>query len=90
MESRLIFNVAITVLIAVTVSSFCYGIPSPSPFGEVKNQGNQNMEVKAVTAACNETFRIQYEYLKELNETGAFPDETDKTPMVGIKFFTSF
>lgn len=27
---------------------------------------------------------LQTEYLVELNTTGAFPDETDKTPMVWL------
>lgn len=90
MNSKLALNVSVTFLIAVSVTSFCYGTPSPSPFLNVKQQGDQNMDVKAVTAACNETFRIQYDYLKELNETGAFPDETDKTPMVSNQVKPSF
>lgn len=81
MKSNFLFYVTTSLLVAVCVTSFCNGTPSPA-FGEVKDQGDRNLDVKSVTSACNETFRIQYDYLKELNETGTFPDETDKTPMV--------
>ncbi|KAL1403661.1 hypothetical protein pipiens_005604 [Culex pipiens pipiens] len=41
--------------------------------------------VEDIYVECNKTFIITMEYLNELNDTGSFPDETDKTPMVGTK-----
>nr|ALS03860.1 odorant-binding protein 12 [Ectropis obliqua] len=37
-------------------------------------------EVMDVLTTCNESFRIEISYLVSLNETGSFPNETDKTP----------
>ncbi|CAH2051772.1 unnamed protein product, partial [Iphiclides podalirius] len=34
---------------------------------------------------CNETFRIEMSYLEQLNESGSFPDETDRTPKCYIR-----
>lgn len=79
------------VAVIVQCSSFCYGIAAPTPYampGESAPNDNGNLDLKGITEKCNETFRIQMDYLKELNETGAFPDETDKTPMVIAKVYS--
>ncbi|CAK1590549.1 unnamed protein product [Parnassius mnemosyne] len=34
---------------------------------------------------CNETFRIEMSYLEQLNNSGSFPDETDRTPKCYIR-----
>ncbi|XP_068623761.1 general odorant-binding protein 84a-like [Battus philenor] len=34
---------------------------------------------------CNETFRIGMSYLEQLNSSGSFPDETDRTPKCYIR-----
>uniref|UniRef100_A0A182P057 Uncharacterized protein n=1 Tax=Anopheles epiroticus TaxID=199890 RepID=A0A182P057_9DIPT len=38
-------------------------------------------------AQCNRSFIIQPEYLAELNQTGSFPDETDKIPLCFIRCY---
>lgn len=38
---------------------------------------------------CNESFRINMDFLQELNDTGSFPDEADKTPMVSLYILLS-
>lgn len=42
----------------------------------------RELDISSIMAHCNESFRITMDYLIELNTTGSFPDETDKTPMV--------
>lgn len=44
----------------------------------------KDYSVEDIYAECNKTFAISMDYLNEMNDTGSFPDETDKTPMVGI------
>ncbi|XP_026755199.2 general odorant-binding protein 84a [Galleria mellonella] len=34
---------------------------------------------------CNETFRVEMSYLESLNESGSFPDETDRTPKCYVR-----
>ncbi|CAG4968334.1 unnamed protein product [Parnassius apollo] len=34
---------------------------------------------------CNETFRIEMSYLEQLNNSGSFSDETDRTPKCYIR-----
>lgn len=41
--------------------------------------------VEDIYTECNKTFAISMDYLNEMNDTGSFPDETDKTPMVWIE-----
>uniref|UniRef100_A0A182JWW8 Uncharacterized protein n=1 Tax=Anopheles christyi TaxID=43041 RepID=A0A182JWW8_9DIPT len=36
---------------------------------------------------CNRSFIIQPDYLAELNQTGSFPDETDKIPLCFIRCY---
>uniref|UniRef100_A0A182UKF1 Uncharacterized protein n=1 Tax=Anopheles melas TaxID=34690 RepID=A0A182UKF1_9DIPT len=38
-------------------------------------------------AQCNRSFIIQPEYLAELNQTGSFPEETDKIPLCFIRCY---
>lgn len=42
----------------------------------------KDYSVEDIYTECNKTFAISMDYLKEMNDTGSFPDETDKTPMV--------
>ncbi|XP_049879015.1 uncharacterized protein LOC126375949 [Pectinophora gossypiella] len=44
------------------------------------NQDDMKVDPLAVMADCNDTFRIEMSYLQALNDSGSFPDETDKTP----------
>ncbi|XP_050071331.1 general odorant-binding protein 84a [Anopheles maculipalpis] len=43
--------------------------------------------MQEAVAQCNRTFVIQPDYLSELNETGSFPDETDRTPLCFIRCY---
>lgn len=52
--------------------------PSTAPARSMKDYS-----VEDIYAECNKTFAISMDFLNELNDTGSFPDETDKTPMVG-------
>uniref|UniRef100_A0A182NRL8 Uncharacterized protein n=1 Tax=Anopheles dirus TaxID=7168 RepID=A0A182NRL8_9DIPT len=45
------------------------------------------MSTQEAVAQCNRTFVIQPEYLAELNETGSFPDETDRIPLCFIRCY---
>ncbi|XP_053671865.1 general odorant-binding protein 84a [Anopheles nili] len=45
------------------------------------------MAPQDAVAQCNRTFIIQPEYLAELNETGSFPDETDRIPLCFIRCY---
>uniref|UniRef100_A0A182M1E0 Uncharacterized protein n=1 Tax=Anopheles culicifacies TaxID=139723 RepID=A0A182M1E0_9DIPT len=43
--------------------------------------------MQEAVAQCNRTFVIQPDYLAELNETGSFPDETDRIPLCFIRCY---
>nr|QOV03029.1 odorant binding protein 13 [Apocheima cinerarius] len=43
-------------------------------------KANDDIDLIAVMMMCNESFHIEMSYLISLNESGSFPDETDKTP----------
>lgn len=58
-------------------------LADPATMGAVKLP--KDYSVEDIYVECNKTFIITMEYLNELNDTGSFPDETDKTPMVGTK-----
>lgn len=58
-------------------------LADPDTMGTVKL--SKEYSVEDIYAECNKTFIITRDYLNELNDTGSFPDETDKTPMVGQK-----
>lgn len=61
-------------------------LADPATMGTVKL--SKDYSVEDINVECNKTFIITMEYLNELNDTGSFPDETDKTPMVGTKMGT--
>lgn len=48
---------------------------------ELSNK-TKELNIASIMTHCNESFRTTMDYLTELNTTGSFPDETDKTPMV--------
>nr|XP_019565322.2 general odorant-binding protein 84a [Aedes albopictus] len=56
--------------------------PSAAPARSMKDYSVEDIYVE-----CNKTFAISMDYLNELNDTGSFPDETDKTPMCFIRCF---
>ncbi|XP_014357239.2 general odorant-binding protein 84a [Papilio machaon] len=43
-------------------------------------ESRSEIDVINIMKECNESFRIQMSYLEQLNNSGSFPDETDKTP----------
>ncbi|XP_062554429.1 general odorant-binding protein 84a [Armigeres subalbatus] len=56
--------------------------PSTVPVRSLKDYS-----VEDIYTECNKTFAISMDYLNELNDTGSFPDETDKSPMCFIRCF---
>ncbi|XP_058823367.1 general odorant-binding protein 84a [Topomyia yanbarensis] len=48
---------------------------------------SKNNSLEEIYSECNKTFIITMDYLSELNDTGSFPDETDKTPMCFMRCF---
>ncbi|XP_061722650.1 uncharacterized protein LOC133529054 [Cydia pomonella] len=44
-----------------------------------------DMDIMGALSDCNETFRIDMSYLLALNESGSFPDETDRTPKCYVR-----
>nr|AXF48728.1 odorant-binding protein OBP15 [Lobesia botrana] len=44
-----------------------------------------DMDIMGALSDCNETFRIDMAYLLALNESGSFPDETDRTPKCYVR-----
>nr|WHU27555.1 odorant binding protein 38 [Heliconius charithonia] len=44
-----------------------------------------NFDIMAVMVDCNDTFRVEMSYLESLNQSGSFPDETDKTPKCFVR-----
>ncbi|XP_059610264.1 general odorant-binding protein 84a [Phlebotomus argentipes] len=50
-------------------------------------RSGQEMTTLEAMVACNESFRTTEEFLQELNKTGSFPDESDKTPMCFLKCY---
>ncbi|XP_037924005.1 general odorant-binding protein 84a isoform X2 [Hermetia illucens] len=42
---------------------------------------NVGMNLQEIMSICNESFRINFEYMEEFNNSGSLPDETDTTPM---------
>nr|UDM59714.1 putative odorant binding protein 14 [Corcyra cephalonica] len=42
-------------------------------------------ELEQAMINCNETYRIEMSYIEALNESGSFPDETDKTPKCYVR-----
>uniref|UniRef100_A0A1Q3FSQ3 Putative odorant-binding protein 14 n=1 Tax=Culex tarsalis TaxID=7177 RepID=A0A1Q3FSQ3_CULTA len=57
----------------------------PDAMGTVKLP--KEYSVEDIYVECNKTFIITMDYLNELNDTGSFPDETDKTPMCFMRCF---
>uniref|UniRef100_A0A1L8DPC7 Putative odorant binding protein obp16 n=2 Tax=Nyssomyia neivai TaxID=330878 RepID=A0A1L8DPC7_9DIPT len=51
-----------------------------------KRSANDMTPLEAMSM-CNESFRTSDEFLEQLNKTGSFPDETDKTPMCFLKCY---
>ncbi|EDS33253.1 conserved hypothetical protein [Culex quinquefasciatus] len=60
-------------------------LADPATMGAVKLP--KDYSVEDINVECNKTFIITMEYLNELNDTGSFPDETDKTPMCFMRCF---
>nr|CAS90131.1 odorant-binding protein 7 precursor [Bombyx mori] len=54
-------------------------------FNDQDNMGYEELDMEEIMSACNESFRIEYAYLESLNDSGSFPDETDKTPKCYIR-----
>uniref|UniRef100_A0A0K8TVD4 Antennal Binding Protein X n=1 Tax=Epiphyas postvittana TaxID=65032 RepID=A0A0K8TVD4_EPIPO len=50
-----------------------------------KSEDSDNVDIMSAMMDCNETFRIEMSYLLALNESGSFPDETDRTPKCYIR-----
>ncbi|GAB0100508.1 General odorant-binding protein 84a [Sergentomyia squamirostris] len=50
-------------------------------------KGQSEMSALEAMMSCNESFRTSEEFLQELNQTGSFPDESDKTPMCFLKCY---
>uniref|UniRef100_A0AAG5CZA6 Uncharacterized protein n=1 Tax=Anopheles atroparvus TaxID=41427 RepID=A0AAG5CZA6_ANOAO len=46
-----------------------------------------DISMQDAVAECNRSFVIQPDYLAELNETGSFPDETDRIPLCFIRCY---
>lgn len=41
--------------------------------------------IQSIYAECNDSFITKIDFLIALNETGSFPEESDKTPLVRIQ-----
>uniref|UniRef100_A0A1B0DAQ8 Uncharacterized protein n=1 Tax=Phlebotomus papatasi TaxID=29031 RepID=A0A1B0DAQ8_PHLPP len=50
-------------------------------------RSTHEMSTLEAMVACNESFRTSEEFLQELNKTGSFPEEADKTPMCFLKCY---
>ncbi|XP_058120209.1 general odorant-binding protein 84a [Anopheles ziemanni] len=46
-----------------------------------------DISMQDAVAECNRSFVIQPDYLSELNETGSFPDETDRIPLCFMRCY---
>ncbi|CAH0713881.1 unnamed protein product, partial [Brenthis ino] len=44
-----------------------------------------NFDIMSTMVDCNDTFRVEMSYLENLNKSGSFPDETDKTPKCFVR-----
>ncbi|XP_055632687.1 general odorant-binding protein 84a [Toxorhynchites rutilus septentrionalis] len=53
----------------------------------VTAENDKELSIDDIYVECNKSFIISMDYLNELNDTGSFPDETDKTPMCFIRCF---
>ncbi|XP_058450954.1 general odorant-binding protein 84a [Malaya genurostris] len=53
----------------------------------VPAESKKNYKIEDIYSECNQTFIVTMDYLNELNDTGSFPDETDKTPMCFMRCF---
>ncbi|CAO1411991.1 unnamed protein product [Diamesa serratosioi] len=54
---------------------------------EFNDNSRSEFNVSEAMIECNRTYNIEMDYLKELNDTGSFPDETEKIPMCFIKCY---
>ena len=54
---------------------------------EINDKSRAEFNVSEAMVECNRTYHIEMDYLKELNDTGSFPDETEKIPMCFIKCY---
>ncbi|XP_063628643.1 uncharacterized protein LOC134800098 [Cydia splendana] len=52
---------------------------------DVAQDDMSDMNIMGALSDCNETFRIDMSYLLALNESGSFPDETDRTPKCYVR-----
>ncbi|XP_063388989.1 uncharacterized protein LOC134674787 [Cydia fagiglandana] len=52
---------------------------------DVGQDDMSDMNIMGALSDCNETFRIDMSYLLALNESGSFPDETDRTPKCYVR-----
>lgn len=41
--------------------------------------------IESIYVECNDSFITTMEYLETLNQTGRFPEESDKTPLVWLR-----
>ncbi|XP_059052232.1 uncharacterized protein LOC131846829 [Achroia grisella] len=56
--------------------------PNPT---SVETRDDMRTELDRAMTECNETFRVEMSYLEALNESGSFPDETDRTPKCFVR-----
>lgn len=54
---------------------------------ESDDKARVDFNVSEAVMECNRTYNIEMDYLKELNDTGSFPDETEKIPMCFVKCY---
>lgn len=54
---------------------------------ESNDKSRADFNASEAMMECNRTYHIEMDYLKELNDTGSFPDETEKIPMCFIKCY---
>ncbi|XP_050081968.1 general odorant-binding protein 84a [Anopheles aquasalis] len=53
----------------------------------VKQPAPGGVSPQEAITECNRTFIIQTDYWNELNETGSFPDETDRIPLCFVRCY---
>ncbi|KAJ9585976.1 hypothetical protein L9F63_020373 [Diploptera punctata] len=72
-------NMAVLLFVVLVASSQLFSVIYAAPADD------SAAEMQEIMKECNETYPINPEYLKSLNETGSFPDETDKTPKCFVR-----
>ncbi|XP_063541637.1 uncharacterized protein LOC134750397 [Cydia strobilella] len=90
MSTSQIFVTTVVVLLSLSLvqcvdETESKDVKAMAPESDARQDDMSDMDIMGALSDCNETFRIDMSYLLALNESGSFPDETDRTPKCYVR-----